>query len=428
MAVYAHAYKITIEIAKHSLWLQRAFPFTSELTVSPQAKQPPLKQHRKIIHIDMDAYFASVEQLDNPELRGKPVIVGGTPQGRGVVAACSYEARTFGIHSAMPSARAYSLCRHAVFVRPRKDRYQEISHQIRGIFSRYSAFVEPLSIDEAFLDTTVNTLNNPSATHVAQIIRNDIYRTTGLTASAGVSYNKFLAKLASDQDKPNGLTVITPQKARSFLRSLPIRRFYGVGRVTEQKMHGLGIRTGKDLENFSQTELTAAFGSSGCFFYNMVRGIDDRPVQPRQTRKSIGTETTFQKDILQLDDILTILQTLADQIGTALGCKNIGGKTLTLKVRYDDFTTISRSCSKGAGFFSQQDIWNQVPQLVAATEAGLRKIRLLGLTISNLFDDTHPDMLRYKQLLLPFCSTEDNSPTTLIAKIRQANNNIDPFR
>ncbi|WP_319549801.1 DNA polymerase IV [Desulfogranum marinum] len=395
--------------------------------MSLQAKNPSLKSHRKIIHIDMDAFFASVEQLDNPALRGKPVIVGGAPQGRGVVAACSYEARAFGIHSAMPSARAYTLCRHAVFVRPRKERYQEVSHQIRAIFSRYSPLVEPLSIDEAFLDTTVNTLNNPSATHVAQIIRGDIYRTTGLTASAGVSYNKFLAKLASDQDKPDGLTVITPQKARSFLRSLPIRRFYGVGKVTEQKMHGLGIRTGRDLEKFSQAALTAAFGSSGCFFYDMARGIDNRPVQPHQTRKSIGTETTFQEDIYQLEEVLNILQSLANQVGNALSRKKIGGRTLSLKVRYDDFTTISRSCSKRAGFYSQHDIWQQVPPLVAATEAGRRKIRLLGLTISNLLDEIPPGGLRYEQLLLPFYSKEDNSPTTLIAKIRQANNYVDCF-
>lgn len=359
----------------------------------------------------MDAFFASIEQLDNPSLRGKPVIVGGRPDSRGVVAACSYEARKFGIHSAMPCAHAYRLCRHALFVRPRRERYVEISHQTREIFAKYTDLVEPLSIDEAFLDITTNHLNNPSATRVAQTLRQEIYRTTGLTASAGVSYNKFLAKIASDQNKPDGLTVIPPEQANEFIRQLPIRKFYGIGKVTEKKLHTLGIRTGLDLERLTENEMTTILGKNGSFFYNMVRGIDDRPVQPRQTRKSMGTESTFQQDILNLDEILNILQQQADQVGSALQKNEIGGKTLSLKVRYDDFTTITRSMSRAEGFWESPDITTFIPRLVAATEAGTRKVRLLGITISNFLD---PDALpaeRYRQLLLPFMYSPEDADT-----------------
>lgn len=373
----------------------------------------------------MDAFFASVEQLDNPALRGKPVIVGGAPGGRGVVAACSYEARAYGIHSAMPSSRAHALCRHAIFVRPRKERYQEISRQTMALLAQYTDLVEPVSVDEAFLDITVNTLHNPSATRVAQIIREEVLRTTGLTASAGVSYNKFLAKLASDQQKPNGLTVIPPEQARDFLRSLPIRRFFGVGKVTEKKMLNLGIRTGMDLERFSRKQLAASFGSSGSSFYDLVRGIDYRPVQPQRLRKSIGTETTLQSDIINLEEVLTIVERLSSQVGNSLKQKNSGGRTLTLKVRYEDFTTISRSCSRREGFFSHRDIWQHVPQLLAATEAGVRKIRLLGLTVSNLYSDEHPRPVKWKQLPLPYTTDGTASPLAQITTMRKERSHVD---
>ncbi|WP_232362578.1 DNA polymerase IV [Desulfogranum mediterraneum] len=375
--------------------------------------QSPLQQ-RKIIHIDMDAFFASIEQLDNPRLRGKPVIVGGDPSGRGVVAACSYEARTFGIHSAMPCAHAQRLCRQAVFVRPRRERYLEISRQTMALFSRYTDLVEPLSIDEAFLDITVNHLGNPSATRIAQLLRREIYAVTGLTASAGVSYNKFLAKVASDQNKPDGLSVILPQEAEAFIRRLPVRKFYGVGQVTEKKMHRLGIRTGADLARFSREELSAAFGSNGAFFYEIVRGIDHRPVHIQRTRKSIGSETTLQEDVLELEAVLEVIEEISRQVGGALERRKIGGRTLSLKVRYDDFTTISRSQSSPGGFFDSQDIRPQIPGLLAATEAGQRKIRLLGLTVSNLMDQG-----RYRQLPLPFPAPTLDSPGARIAQLRR---------
>ncbi|WP_084813635.1 DNA polymerase IV [Desulfogranum japonicum] len=355
---------------------------------------------RKIIHIDMDAFFASVEQKDHKDLRGKPVIVGGDPHGRGVVAACSYEARAFGIHSAMSCAKAHQLCPQAVFIRPRKDRYAEVSREIMMIFHAYTDLVEPLSLDEAFLDITSNTCNQPSATLLAEQIRSEIKTSTGLSASAGVSYNKFLAKVASDQNKPDGLTVITPNQARSFLMQLPIRKFFGVGKVTEQKMLRRGIRHGKDLLRFSREELVAYFGKNGSFFYDIVRGIDNRPVQAHRTRKSIGTETTLHTDILEWQQVLELTVQLAEKVGSTLQRKKTAGKTLTLKLRYNDFTTITRSRSSQVGFFSTSDIYPLLQPLLQTTEAGQRKIRLVGLTVSNLFDPQTLPICR--QLMLPF--------------------------
>jgi DNA polymerase IV len=309
---------------------------------------------RKIIHIDMDAFFASVEQLDQPALRGLPVIVGGNPESRGVVAACSYEARAFGIHSAMPCYRAYRLCPQAVFLKPRMTRYQEVSKQIMTLFHRYTSLVEPLSVDEAFLDVTDNHLGEPSATRIAQAIRRTIYETTGLTASAGVSYNKFLAKIASGHRKPDGLTVIPPDRALAFIAALPIGKFYGVGRVTEKKMRAQGIRTGGDLLPFSRQELASLFGKSGLFFYDIARGLDQRPVEPVRVRKSIGTERTFSADILDFARVCGILSDLVQRLARHLEQKKTGGRTLVLKVRYSDFTTITRSRTTTQGFFHRQ--------------------------------------------------------------------------
>ena len=266
-----------------------------------------MELQRKIIHIDMDAFFAAVEQRDNPELRGKPVIVGGDPGGRGVVATCSYEARRFGIHSAMSCARAYRLCPQARFVPPRFEAYRTVSLQIREIFHQYTDLVEPLSLDEAFLDVTDNKPAIQSATWVAQEILQKIKQVTGLTASAGVSYNKFLAKIASDMHKPDGLTVVTPEQAKAFIEVLPVRRFHGVGRVTEKRMQTLGILTGADLKKRPQQELDKNFGKAGQYYYQIARGIDLRPVLPNRVRKSIGKETTLSEDIADRGQIMTIL-------------------------------------------------------------------------------------------------------------------------
>ncbi len=355
---------------------------------------------RKILHIDMDAFFASVEQLDNPDLRGLPVIVGGDPAGRGVVAACSYEARRFGIHSAMSCARAGRLCPQARFVRPRKERYREISGRIMDVFRRYADKIEPLSIDEAFLDVTTNLKKIPSATWTAHAIRREIYTTIGLTASAGVSCNKFLAKIASDMNKPDGLTVITPEQALPFLHSLPIRKFYGVGRVTEQRMLAMGIKTGADLLQYSRQELVNRFGKSGNFFYDAVRGNDNRPVCPRQGRKSLGSEITLKEDLANREQMLIILAQIATRLAGTLAKKQLSASTLIVKIRYSDFVTVTRSRTLPTRFSTDGEMMAMVPGLLATTEAGKKKVRLLGLTATNLLSG---DIHAPRQLKLPFC-------------------------
>ena len=266
----------------------------------------------------MDAFFASVEQRDNPDLRGKPVIVGGRPDSRGVVAACSYEARKFGVHSAMPCARAARLCPRAVFTSPRMGRYKEISSQVIAIFHDYTDLVEPLSLDEAFLDLTHNHFHESSASILAQQIRKQIFCTTGLTASSGVSCNKFLAKVASAMNKPDGITVIRPSEALSFLSTLPIGKFYGVGKATEARMERIGVKMGGDLLRFSREELTLHFGKFGEYFYSICRGIDLRPVKSNRVRKSIGSETTMAQDILDLAQIYDILRKLAGSVAASV--------------------------------------------------------------------------------------------------------------
>ena len=353
---------------------------------------------RKIIHIDMDAFFASVEQKDNPAYRGKPLIVGGNPQSRGVVAACSYEARRFGIHSAMPCAKAVKLCPAAIFVRPRLQRYKEISLQIMSIFRHYTHLVEPLSLDEAFLDVTTNQQNNPSATLLANLIRQQIHRELDLTASAGVSFNKFLAKVASDLNKPDGVSTISPAQAISFLSTLPIGKFFGVGKVTEKKMARLGIKTGGDLRQWEEEKLVSHFGKSGTFLYNIVRAIDHREVQPNRVRKSIGNETTLSHDIDDLEEIRAILTDLSCRIERTLHKVAVGGHTLTLKVRYSDFTTITRSITLKNPVCDGPDILFHIPALLKSTDAGRRKVRLLGISISNLTTGKNVP----RQLLFPF--------------------------
>ena len=364
-----------------------------------------MKDCRKIIHVDMDAFFASVEQLDNPRLQGLPLIVGGDPSSRGVVAACSYAARVFGVHSAMPCAQARRLCPQAVFVRPRLNRYREVSGQVMAIFRACTDLVEPLSLDEAFLDVSANNLSEPSATRVAEYVRARIFRETGLTASAGVSCNKFLAKIASGLKKPDGLTVIPPEAAADFVASLPVRKFFGVGNATERKMQAQGIHTGADLLRFSMAELTRLFGKHGRFFYDIARGIDQRPVLAHRERKSLGTETTLDSDILALDAVKAVLLGLAKDLGADLRARDICGRTLTLKMRYQDFTTITRSCTDQAGFADTDDVLAQLPRLLAATEAGRRRIRLLGLSVANLLPKSALPW-RAQQLPLPFPEQE----------------------
>ncbi len=353
---------------------------------------------RKIIHIDMDAFFASIEQKDNVMFRGRPLIVGGNPQGRGVVAACSYEARKYGVHSAMPCAQAARLCPKALFTPPRMERYVEISSHIMSIFRQYTAIVEPLSLDEAFLDVTRVGDKYPSATLLAKEICRQIYAELQLTASAGISYNKFLAKVASDINKPRGITTIPPKNAQQFLDALPIRKFFGVGRVTEKKMREMGINTGSDLKRWELESLVSSFGKTGAFLYKRVRGIDERPVEPTRIRKSIGSETTFSEDTKDLAEIHTILADLAQDLESSLTKHDKGAYTLTLKVRYKDFTTVTRSITLKTAIFSRQEILAKVPDLLAATHAGTEEIRLLGLSLSKLTDQRQLP----RQLQFPF--------------------------
>ncbi len=354
---------------------------------------------RKIIHVDMDAFFAAVEQRDFPEFRGKPLIVGGNPNSRGVVSTCSYEARKFGIHSAMSCKRASQLCPYAIFVRPRMDAYKAVSQQIHKIFNEYSDKVEPLSIDEAFIDVTENKKNQKSATFIAQEILSKIYQTTGLTASAGVSYNKFIAKVASDINKPNGLTVITPEEGINFIEQLPVKKFFGVGKVTNKKMEKMGIRYGYDLKTIKKVELMQRFGKAGAFFYDIVRGIDLRPVEKRTKNRSIGRETTLKIDTTDYDEIISILNDICLKIEKLVCKKNDNGKTISLKVKYHDFVTITRSKSSSVSFTKSQQMMKEIVKLLKKTEATTRKIRLLGVTISN-FDKDETDKYP-KQLLLP---------------------------
>ena len=361
----------------------------------------PMHDSRKIIHIDMDAFYASVEQRDNPRLKGKPVIVGGEPEQRGVVAACSYEARKFGIHSAMSSAKAKRLCPHAIFLTPRFREYQAVSERIMEIFCDYTDCVEPLSLDEAFLDVTVNKKHLKLATMIAREIRLRIREALSLTASAGVSYNKFLAKAASDFHKPDGLTVITPDKALSFIANLPIRKFYGVGKVTEQKMLSLGIRTGADLMTISREDLLRLFGKTGCFFYGIAHGYDPRPVTPERERKSVGKEITLNRDTDDLARMAEIISRLACSVSKIMKREGLTGRTVTLKLKYYDFRSITRSITLTGFSDDAESITKQALILLRDTDAGNKKVRLLGVSVSH-FSGSSQEELRYSQMLLPF--------------------------
>lgn len=338
---------------------------------------------RKIIHVDMDAFFASVEQRDNPELKGKPVAVGGSG-GRGVVAAASYEARRFGVRSAMPSVTAQRLCPDLVFVRPRFDAYKEASRQIRRVFEHYTGIIEPLSLDEAYLDVTEDRLGIGSATRIAELIRQEIRTKTKLTASAGVSYNKFLAKLASDQNKPDGLCVIRPGEGAAFVAGLPIRRFHGVGPRAEAKMQGLGIATGADLAAKDIAFLRQHFGSMAEYLFRAARGIDLRPVQAHRIRKSVGGERTFSEDIGSGAALRETLENIIAIVWERIEATQARGRTVTLKMKFNDFQIMTRATSLPHPV-SGKDEFARLARALLEAELPLRgPIRLMGLTLGNL--------------------------------------------
>ncbi|MFN3943549.1 MAG: DNA polymerase IV [Allosphingosinicella sp.] len=347
---------------------------------------PPI---RKIIHVDMDAFFASVEQHDFPELRGKPVAVGGA-SARGVVAAASYEARRFGVRSAMPSVTARRRCPDLIFVPPRFDRYREVSARIRAIFLEHTPLVEPLSLDEAYLDVTEDLKGIGIATRIAEEIRARIRAETGLTASAGVSYNKFLAKLASDQNKPDGLCVITPAKGPAFVASLPVARFHGVGPKTAEKMARLGIRTGADLKACSLAFLQQAFGSSGAYYHDLARGICHRQVRPDRERKSIGAEDTFMTDLSDEAALVAELDRIGRHVWKKIEERRIAGRTVTLKVKYRDFRIVTRARSFPRPVADADAFVGAGTAMLRALLPPPMGIRLLGLTLSNLGDAAAP--------------------------------------
>jgi DNA polymerase-4 len=345
---------------------------------------------RKIIHIDMDAFYASVEQRDNPELRGKPVAVGGSRE-RGVVAAASYEARRFGIHSAMPSVTARRKCPDLIFVAPRFDVYKAVSHQIRAIFAEYTPLVEPLSLDEAYLDVTENPKGIPYATQIAQEIRAKIRRETSLTASAGVSYNKFLAKMASDQRKPDGLFVITPEMGPAFVETLPVAKFHGIGPATAAKMNQLGLFTGLDLKRQSLAFLQEHFGKAGSHYHSIARGIDERPVRPDRIRKSIGAENTFAKDLMEFEEMKAELGPILDKVWRSCEQSGVRGRTVTLKVKYADFQQITRSRSFATEVDSRHGLEQVSLELLSTLLPVRAGVRLLGVTLSSLNTERESD-------------------------------------
>lgn len=352
---------------------------------------------RKIIHIDMDAFYAAVEQRDFPQYRGKPVAV-GSPSKRGVISTASYEARKYGIHSAMPSMTAINKCPDLVFLKPRFHVYKSVSRQIHKIFHEYTDLVEPLSLDEAFLDVTENKMEMPSATHIAQEIRDKINTRTGLTASAGISINKFLAKIASDINKPDGMTVITPDQVENFISNLSINKFFGVGKVTAAKMNRLGIYTGSDLKKRSMPELIEYFGKAGIYYYYIVRGIDNRPVEPSRVRKSIGAEETFYNDIIKDDVLLSQLENIVDDVWNRMKRANVFGKTLTLKIKYYDFTLNTHSTTRSNYIDNEEELYQLAGKLLDIRKFPDKPIRLLGLSVSNLNNSAGPK--EYEQLCL----------------------------
>lgn len=349
--------------------------------------EPKRDTSRKVIHIDMDAFYASVEIREKPDLRGKPVIIARHPResgGRGVVATASYEARKYGVHSAMSSKKAYELCPNGLFVPGNFKLYRQVSEQIREIFRRYTDIIQPLSLDEAYLDVTENKKGMQSATLIAREIQRAIYQELKLTSSAGVSYNKFLAKLASDYKKPAGLTVVTPEKTHAFLMDLKINNYAGVGEKTLEKMHEFGIYTGQDLYNKTELELAERFGKLGHSLFRKVRGIDNSPVEAERKRKSLGKERTFQDDITNDKEALHFLRYISEEVFSALLAKEMHGKTVVLKVRYSDFETHTRRKTLFNYIEDEEELFSAVFSLWQEVEDVERGVRLLGVTVTNL--------------------------------------------
>jgi DNA polymerase-4 len=366
----------------------------------------PLKKDtsRKIIHIDMDAFFASVEERDHPELVGHPLVIARHPSdtgGKGVVTTANYEARKFGIHSAMSAQKAFELCPQAIFKAGNHQKYSEISQQIRAIFRRYTDVIEPVSIDEAYLDVTVNKINSRSAIKIAKLIQFDIWNELHLTCSAGVSYNKFLAKLASDFQKPKGLTVVMPDEAETFLKALPIEKFHGVGKKTVPKMHDMGIFTGADLYDKAEMELIRAFGKMGYSLYRKVRGIHDSPVNITRDRKSVGKEHTYGTPLTTQAQVTAQLRQLAERVEASLEHVQKHGKTVVLKVRYADYTTVTRRQTLPEYISKKEELFYQA-NLIWEEVLGLEQgIRLLGITLTNL------DPMAYENIVLPLWENDE---------------------
>ncbi len=344
----------------------------------------------------MDAFFAAVEQRDFPKYNNKPLIVGGKPNSRGVVATCNYEARKFGIHSAMPSSQAYRLCPQAIFVKPRFEAYKEASSLIRQVFAHVTDLFEPLSLDEAYLDVSSSSLHHGSATLIAKDIKKSILAKTRLVASAGISYNKFLAKIASDIDKPDGLYLITPEQGAQFVEQLAIGQFHGIGKATEKKMQAFGIKTGKDLKKQSLTFLLQSFGKAGQHYHNIARGIDHRPVNNHRVSKSVGVETTFQTDIKERQQILQQLNHLFSKAVFKLQEKKLTAQTVTIKIKYYDFVQITRSQTLSRSVSKSMDTVGIFDDLLKDTDVGRRKVRLLGVTLSSLHSPSQ--RLKYQQM------------------------------
>tara|TARA_B110000196_G_scaffold58864_1_gene48847 strand:- start:2624 stop:3706 length:1083 start_codon:yes stop_codon:yes gene_type:complete len=341
-----------------------------------------LPPFRKIIHVDMDAFYASVAELDNPELRGKAIAVGGSEE-RGVVSAASYEARKFGVKSAMSSFLAKQKCPHLIFVKSDFERYKELSVKIRAVFYEYTDLVEPLSLDEAYLDVTENKKGNPSANEIAREIRERIYTETGLRASAGISINKFIAKVASDINKPNGQKTIHPEEVLQFLEELPVNKFYGVGKVTASKMYNLGMFKGKDLKKKPLEELVKSFGKSGTHYYNIVRGIHNSAVKPNRIRKSIAAERTFSENLSSEIFMIERLDKIADELEKRMKKTDTKGKTITLKIKYSDFTQQTRSKTKTNFMQTKKEFFPVVKELLYQDKL-VNSVRLLGLSFGNL--------------------------------------------